>query len=51
MDHVAVLAVYRHEPLGPHEIEHELELFTRRVPRHVHVRLGAVHDIGTGPGQ
>ena len=51
VDHVAVLAVHRHEPLGLHEVEEELQLLLRRVPRHVHRRAAAVDHLGAGAVQ
>ena len=51
VDHVRVLAVHRHEPLGLHEVEEELELLLRRVARHVHRRAAAVQHLGAGAVQ
>ena len=49
--HVPVLAVHGHEPLRLHDVEEELELFLRRVPRHVHGRVPAVDHLGAGAVQ
>ena len=47
MHQMAVLAVDRHEPLGLHQVEQELQLLLRRVPRDVHRRVASVNHLGT----
>ena len=45
VNQVPVLAVHGDEPLGLEQIEQELQLFLRRMPRHVHRRRAVVHDL------
>ena len=48
---VPVLAVDGHEPVGLHDVDEELQLLLRRVPRHVHARVPAVDHLGAGAVQ
>ena len=49
--HVAMLAVDGHEVLGPHQVEHHLQLFGGRVARDVHAGRRLVDDPGAGGEQ
>ena len=49
VDHVAELAVHRDHVLRLHEVEQDLELLLRRVPRHVDRGVAVVHHLRSGP--